>query len=189
MDNLPVIVIRFALYADLMVLAGMAAFSLPRPDGQRARIRAFCPLATPSLMPSPWRWACVLSGFGMLALTACGNDRFEHLGRSMAKSCARLHRRERDRHRVARSGWQRWPSPPCRRIRHQPQSGKARYVTPRVGTSLAIATLVWTGHAGATEGWVGTVTPVEATSLHMLAAAVWLGGIAGFWADGCCSAP
>ena len=28
MENLPVIVIRFALYADLMVLAGMVAFSL-----------------------------------------------------------------------------------------------------------------------------------------------------------------
>jgi putative copper resistance protein D len=28
MDNLPVIVIRFALYADLMVLAGLVAFSL-----------------------------------------------------------------------------------------------------------------------------------------------------------------
>ena len=28
MENLPVIVSRFALYADLMVLAGMVAFSL-----------------------------------------------------------------------------------------------------------------------------------------------------------------
>ena len=28
MDNLPVIAIRFALYADLMVLAGVTAFSL-----------------------------------------------------------------------------------------------------------------------------------------------------------------
>ena len=28
MDNLPVIAIRFALYVDLMVLAGVTAFSL-----------------------------------------------------------------------------------------------------------------------------------------------------------------
>ena len=44
---------------------------------------------------------------------------------------------------------------------------------------VAIATLVWTGHAGATEGWTGTVNRLS-DIIHMMAAAVWIGGIAAF---------
>jgi len=44
---------------------------------------------------------------------------------------------------------------------------------------LAIATLVWTGHAGATEGWTGSLHRLS-DIVHMLAAAVWIGGIAAF---------
>jgi putative copper resistance protein D len=58
------------------------------------------------------------------------------------------------------------------------RSSAARYVLLS-SVSLAIATLVWTGHAGATEGWVGTAHRLS-DMLHMLASAVWIGGIAGF---------
>jgi len=47
------------------------------------------------------------------------------------------------------------------------------------GWRLAIATLVWTGHAGATEGRTGSLHRLS-DIVHMLAAAVWIGGIAAF---------
>ena len=71
MDNLPVIVIRFALYADLMVLAGMVAFSVYALTA-RERNSGILPLATPSLIR-----VCGLR-FGY----ACAHrfdDRLEHL--------------------------------------------------------------------------------------------------------------
>ena len=52
----------------------------------------------------------------------------------------------------------------------------ARYLLLASAT-LAIATLVWTGHAGATEGWAGTAHRLS-DMVHMLASAVWIGGIA-----------
>lgn len=45
--------------------------------------------------------------------------------------------------------------------------------------AVALGSLVWTGHAGASEGDLGLVHKVS-DLLHMLAAAVWLGGIAAF---------
>lgn len=56
---------------------------------------------------------------------------------------------------------------------------------------IALASLVWTGHAGATEGTVGALHRVS-DIVHMIAAALWLGGIAAFAvmlrapADGLC---
>lgn len=46
-------------------------------------------------------------------------------------------------------------------------------------SSIALASLVWTGHAGATEGGIGLVHRVS-DIIHMIAAALWLGGLAGF---------
>ena len=45
--------------------------------------------------------------------------------------------------------------------------------------AVALGSLVWTGHAGASEGNLGLVHKASDV-LHMLAAAVWLGGIAAF---------
>jgi putative copper resistance protein D len=44
---------------------------------------------------------------------------------------------------------------------------------------VAIATLTWSGHAGATEGSAGTIHRINDT-IHMLAAAVWFGGLLSF---------
>lgn len=44
---------------------------------------------------------------------------------------------------------------------------------------VALATMAWTGHAGASEGGVGTLHR-GADVLHLLAAATWLGALAGF---------
>lgn len=46
-------------------------------------------------------------------------------------------------------------------------------------SAIALATLVWTGHAGATEGALG-VLHIASDILHLFAAAIWLGGIAAF---------
>ena len=69
MDNLPVIVIRFALYADLMVLAGMVAFSLYALSAGE-RVSGFLPLKRLAVVLS--LVGLILSALGMLALAAIG---------------------------------------------------------------------------------------------------------------------
>ncbi|RXR25553.1 copper homeostasis membrane protein CopD [Sphingobium fluviale] len=59
------------------------------------------------------------------------------------------------------------------------RSDEARLVAILGTSTAALATLVWTGHAGATEGMVGGIHKVS-DMLHMIAAAIWLGGIAAF---------
>jgi putative copper resistance protein D len=171
MDNLPVIVIRFVLYADLMVLAGLAAFSLYALSAEE-RNAGILPLTRLGVA-----LACVgfaFSGLGMLALVASmtgssiwaidGEALRAIIGESAigtawmvrmaALAIAILSAAEINRSPIARSSL-------------------------LASTSLAIATLVWTGHAGATEGWTGTAHR-SSDIAHMLAAAVWTGGIAAF---------
>lgn len=172
MDNLPVIVIRFALYADLMVLAGMVAFSL-YALGAEERTSGILPLIRPAVALS--LVGLMLSGLGMLALAASmtgtsllaldGEVLREIIGataigtawlvRMAAMGIAVLSAYALDRRSTA-----------------------VRFAL-LASTALAIATLVWTGHAGATEGWSGTAHRLS-DIVHMLAAAVWLGGIAAF---------
>jgi putative copper resistance protein D len=172
MDNLPVIVVRFALYADLMVLAGMAAFSFYALSPEE-RTSGILPLIRPAVVLALIGLA--LSGFGMIALVASmtGSSVWaadsevlrEIIGetaigaawtvRMVAMAIAVLSAYALDRHPSA-----------------------ARFAL-LASTSLAIATLVWTGHAGATEGWPG-ITHRLSDIIHMLAAAVWIGGIAAF---------
>jgi putative copper resistance protein D len=172
MDNLPLIVIRFALYADLMVLAGMAAFSL-YAFSKAERTSGIFPLIWPTVVLA--LIGLVLSGFGMLALAASmtGSSVWALDGevlreiivestigtawivRMVAMVMAVLSASALDRH---------------------PSAARFALLT---ATALAIATLVWTGHAGATEGWTGTVHRLSDV-IHMLAASVWIGGIATF---------
>ena len=67
MDNLPVIAIRFALYADLMVLAGVTAFSLYALKPEE-RGTVLLPLAKPALLLS--LLGLLLSGGGVQWMTA-----------------------------------------------------------------------------------------------------------------------
>lgn len=48
-----------------------------------------------------------------------------------------------------------------------------------VAGAVALGTMAWTGHAGASEGTIGTLHRA-ADVLHLLAAATWLGALAGF---------
>lgn len=54
-----------------------------------------------------------------------------------------------------------------------------RLAATTLAGAVALSTLVWTGHAGAGEGGLGLLHK-SSDVLHMLAAAVWLGGIAAF---------
>ena len=172
MENLPVIVIRFALYADLMVLAGMVAFSLyalsseERTSGILSLRKTTVGLSLIGLL---------LSGLGMLALAAAmagssvwavdGEILREIIGESAIGTAWIVRMVAMFIAVLAASALDRRPS-------------AARLVL-LASTALAIATLVWTGHAGASEGWTGTVHQLS-DIIHMLAAAVWFGGIAAF---------
>ena len=58
-------------------------------------------------------------------------------------------------------------------------SNQQRLVAVALAAATALSSLVWTGHAGASEGDLGSIHQVS-DILHMLAAAIWLGGIGAF---------
>lgn len=172
MDNLPVIVIRFALYADLMVLAGMVAFSLYALSSKE-RTSDLLVLTRPAIGLS--LTGLGLSGFGMAALVAAmaGSSVWElddevlrEIIAGSAIGTAWIIRMAAMIIAVLAAG----------ALNRRPTA--ARWVL-LASSSLAIATLVWTGHAGATEGWTGTVHRLSDV-IHMLAASVWIGGLAAF---------
>lgn len=172
MDNLPVIIIRFALYADLMVLAGMVAFSLYALVAEE-QTSGILPLIRPAVVLT--LVGLMLSGLGMLALTASmtgsslwaldGQVLREIIGKSAIGTAWIVRMVAMAFAVLAASALDRRPS-------------AARFAL-LTSSALAIATLVWTGHAGATEGWTGTIHRLS-DIVHMLAAAVWIGGIAAF---------
>ncbi len=171
MDNLPVIAIRFALYADLMVLAGMTAFSLYALSGKE-RTSDILPLKWPAFALAVQ--GTVLSGFGMLVLVA------EMTGSSVWTVDLEIMRAIAGESAIG-TAWQvRMAAMAIAVVAALAinRSSTARYIL-LASTALAIATLVWTGHAGATEGWGGTAHRLSDMA-HMLASAVWIGGIAAF---------
>ena len=172
MDNLPVIAIRFALYADLMVLAGVTAFSLYALKPEE-RGTALLPLAKPALLLS--LLGLLLSGGGMIALVAAmtGTSLWAVDGSAFREIVTQSAIGSAWVVRMAAVAIALLAALALGRIPHL-----ARYCL-LASTVLAIATLVWTGHAGATEGRTGSLHRLS-DIVHMLAAAVWIGGIAAF---------
>ncbi|KRA81249.1 copper homeostasis membrane protein CopD [Altererythrobacter sp. Root672] len=172
MDYVPVIVIRFALYAGLLALAGLTAFSLYALTPQE-RASGILPLEKPALALS--LIGLLLSWVGMFALVASmtGSSLLAIDGAVLrevvsetAIGTAWIVRMAAMTAAVASAvalGW-------------KPRAARLFLL---VSVSVAIATLVWTGHAGATEGWTGTAHRVS-DIVHMLAAATWIGGLAAF---------
>ncbi len=172
MENLPVIIIRFALFADLMVLAGITAFSMYALSPQE-RISGVLPLKKPTVVLALTGLA--LSTLGMFALVA-----------SMAGSSIWTVDGEVFREIVGESAigtaWIVRMAAMILAVLAAISIGRgqlAGHLALLASASIAIATLVWTGHAGATEGWVGTLHRLSDIT-HMLAASVWIGGIAAF---------
>jgi len=171
MDNLPVILIRFALYADLMVLAGMTAFSLYALSGKE-RTSDILPLKWPAFALAALGF--VLSGFGMLVLVA------EMTGSSVRTVDLEILREIAGGSAIGTAWLVRMAAMTIAVVAALAinRNLAARFAL-LASASLTIATLVWTGHAGATEGLAGTAHRLS-DMVHMLASAVWIGGIAAF---------
>ncbi|KGB56020.1 Copper resistance D [Sphingopyxis sp. LC81] len=172
----PVLIgIRFALYADLMLIAGLAAFPLYALTRSER-------LGLQPMIAAIWRaerWLCTIGllvsilGMGVLAASMQGVgllslelQPFLDLVRETDVGTAWIYRSAALLLALAAAIWLiRWPT--------------AAAATLALAGSVAVATLVWAGHAGATEGGAGTVHRVS-DILHLIAAAVWLGAIGSF---------
>ncbi len=173
MENLPVIAIRFALYADLMVLAGMAAFTLYALTATERTSTSLISLRPIVLVFG--LLGLILSGLGLLVLAAAmmGASLFPvdptHVRMILFETAIGTAWIVRMLALVivlaAALALERFPA--------------ALRVVILLASSVAIATLVWTGHAGATEGVSGTIHRFS-DIVHMLAASIWVGGIASF---------
>lgn len=174
MADILAISVRFALFADLMLLVGLAAFPLYALRGEEGRDAA---IAAILIRPLPWLCALglliSLAGIIVLAATMHGVQLLA-VDRTMLMTMID----ETDvgaawvYHMIAliaalgaATQLAKWPT------------GAAAIVA--IAGSAALATLVWAGHAGAGEGLPGTIHRVS-DALHMVAAAIWLGAIAAF---------
>ncbi|WP_282949199.1 MULTISPECIES: copper homeostasis membrane protein CopD [unclassified Sphingopyxis] len=174
MGDIVLIGIRFALYADLMLIAGLAAFPLYALTQSERH--------GPEPMAAIWRverWLCAaglllsLLGMGVLAASMQGVglislelQPFWDLVRETDVGMAWIIRSAALLLALAASIW----------MTRRPT---ATAVTLVAAGSVAVATLVWSGHAGATEGTAGTVHRISDVA-HMVAAAVWIGAIGAF---------
>ncbi|WP_137751290.1 copper homeostasis membrane protein CopD [Sphingopyxis sp. L1A2A] len=174
MTDLLLVSIRFALFANLMLIAGLAAFPLYAltPGEQRD-------CETGRLLHRPQLWLCLfallLSFGGMAALTAAMQgvgalaiDRgmFLAMVRETDVGAAWLVRSAALLVAVAAALW----------LDRSPTLAAAILFA---AGSAALATLAWAGHAAATDGALGWLHRAN-DALHMIAAAIWLGAIAAF---------
>lgn len=171
----PVLIgIRFALYADLMLIAGLAAFPLyALTRNERLEVQPMAAICRAE------RWLCAgglfLSALGMGVLAASMHgvglfslefQPFWDLVRETDIGMAWIYRSAALLLALAAAIWMpRWPTPTAA-------------ILVAAG-SVAVATLAWSGHAGATEGMAGIIHRVSDIS-HMIAAAIWIGAIGAF---------
>ena len=173
MTDWGLIAMRFALYADLMLLVGLAAFPLysftraERDDG------AVLPLAV------TLTWLAfaglIISAFGFALSSAA------MMGISLAEIDAPMLLSMADETEQGAAWLVRTASLTTavafliavRRRR------SLQYALALASGAVALATLLWSGHAAATEGAIGTVHRISDIA-HMTAGAVWIGGIAAF---------
>jgi len=167
------IAIRFALYADLMLLVGLAAFPIHALRvGERAEGQI---LSLTKILIFLAIFGVFLSLVGLLALIAAmtGTSIFgidwetsrsiifetsigtAWLVRMVALVTAFL------------------------AVVALAETNGRRLIIVAVAGAVALSSLVWTSHAGATEGAVGSMHKASDIA-HMLASAIWLGGIAAF---------
>lgn len=174
MDDPVLIGIRFALYADLMLIAGLAAFPIYALSSSER--------LGPQPMAAIWRlerWLCaaglLLSTLGMAVLAASMQGvgllslelhSFYDLVRETDVGMAWIYRNAALFLALMAAIWlTRW---------HMIAA-----VLLTAAGSVAVATLVWSGHAGATEGALGAVHRTS-DILHLIAAAIWIGAIGAF---------
>lgn len=167
------IAIRLGLYLSLMVLMGLAAFPLyALRDGERVEGRII-PLRNALIFWSSA--AIILSVFGFLLLMAA------MMGTSIADIDWEMCRTILFGTPIGTAWFIRMAALIAALLAALTirRSDTSRFVAVSCASAVALGTLVWTGHAGAMEGQIGSVHKVSDV-LHILAAAIWLGGIVGF---------
>lgn len=171
----PVLIsVRLLLFGGLMLVVGIAAFALYALDNHERR--------NPEITASLWaaqRWLCGLNvlmstvGMAILSANMFGVGLFEldlAVFRTMVLETdvgsAWLYRTASLALALAASF----------ALAKRPEGAATTLVATG---SIALASLVWSGHAGATEGISGLVHKAS-DAAHMIAAAVWLGALATF---------
>ena len=158
MESAAAIGLRFVLYADLLILFGVAAWPFhARPAAQLAPRRGVViALALVGLVVSAaalWMTVAAMTGAGLLDLdrgTLSFVLRETPIGTASAVRAVAL-----------------------LLVATLVLMGRGRLVVV-VSAAVAVATLAWSGHAAATEGTAGTLHRA-ADIAHLLAAGVWLG--------------
>lgn len=174
MADVLTISVRFALFVDLMLIVGLAAFllyALGREERRNAGVAA--------ILFRPLAWLCalglVISLVGIIALTASmqgvGLFAVDHT-MLVTMIC------ETD----VGAAWVYRMTALAAGFAAATQLAKRPTIAATIlmiAGSAALATLIWAGHAGASEGLPGTIHRAS-DALHMIAAALWLGAIAAF---------
>lgn len=167
--------IRFLLFADLMLVMGLAAFplyALPRPAREDARIVGGL------ITPQPWLCGAgfLASLAGMPALTA------SMMGISLSEVDPAMLFEIATETDVGKAWLVRMAAlaialAAALRLDRRPPA--AAFALLSAAGTVALASLAWSGHAAAGEGWAGAIHRV-ADALHMIAAGLWIGAIAAF---------
>ncbi|WP_137752757.1 copper homeostasis membrane protein CopD [Sphingopyxis sp. L1A2A] len=173
MADLLLMGVRFALFANLMLIAGLAAFSLyalgsdERTSGVGALFgRPQFGLCVSGLILSFAGMALLTASMQGVGVLAIDPEMFLTMVRETDVGTAWLVRMFALLVAGAASFW----------LGRNPVAAAS---VLSVAGSAGLATLVWSGHAGASEGIVGTVHRAN-DAIHMIAAAVWFGAIAAF---------
>lgn len=174
MTDLPVIGIRFALYADLMLITGLAVFPLHALTADERRNPELA-----ALFARPLRWLCVVgllaSALGMLILTA-NMQGVDALSVDAPMLLAMIRETDFGTAWMIRMAALLVAAGAAARAARYPPAATAIVA---VAAATALASLAWSGHAGATEGLPGMLHR-GSDALHMTAGAIWLGAILAF---------
>lgn len=173
MTDWGLVAIRFALYADLMLLVGLAAFPLYSFTRAERKSRSVLSIDTSLLWLGIAGLLFSVLGFAIASAAMMGVP-LTALDGPMLVSMAS----ETD---IGVALW-------VRLVALAATVGGLLFVRRNqslqlawafAGGAVALATLLWSGHAAATEGTIGTAHRMS-DIVHMIAAAVWVGGIAAF---------
>jgi copper resistance protein D len=173
MTDWGLVAIRFALYADLMLLVGLSAFPLysftrsEREDGAILPLGGkLLGLALAALPLSAAGFAISSAAMMGVAIAALDVSTLASMAGDTDQGAAFLVRMAALVTTLAA-------------LVLLPPSQTPRYAASMVGGSIALATLVWSGHAAATEGALGVAHRISDIA-HMIAAALWIGAIVAF---------
>ncbi len=158
------VALRFGVYADLLLLFGLAVYPLyaaspSRPLGGRAIIAG---LAGLGLLLSALSFLQTVASMSGATIAGIDRETFDFVLFETPPGDAFL--------------W-RTTALATALVAALVQSAKVRSLMVTLGAGVALGTLAWTGHAAVTEGTAGTIHRL-ADGLHLLAAGAWLGALA-----------